>query len=69
MKEGLSVSSYVKKRPSEKISYKEICECIKMTARKEHSRGYKSIRKELADKNNQFVLLRKHTKLIAFTVF
>jgi hypothetical protein len=52
MKEGLSVSSYVKKRPSEKIPYKEICECIKMTARKEHSRGYKSIRKELADKNN-----------------
>jgi hypothetical protein len=50
MNVGLSVSSYVRKRPREKISFKELSECINIMARNEHSRNYESIRIELADK-------------------
>jgi hypothetical protein len=69
MNKGLTVSSYVRKRPRQKISLKEFSECINIMARNEHSRTYESIRKELADKQNQFVLLRKFKKLIGFIVF
>jgi hypothetical protein len=56
-------------RPGNLIPFRERLECCHLLARENPTKPYSEIRKELADKKTQYIMLRKHSKLIGLLVF